>query len=85
MGAPLVTVAYFRRRQFYGDYNTTPPKWHVCTDGLPPEYGTAIALCGYSYRNLLGGLAFSTDTPPRPKGELCAKCARKLSVATSVS
>lgn len=77
-------VAYFRRRQFYGEHNTTAPKWHI-TANTTTTHGTHVALCGYSYGNARGDLLLSTDTPPHPRGELCAKCESKLPPATSVS
>jgi hypothetical protein len=68
---------YFRRRQFYGGHNTQLPKWHIHAGELTSEYGIFKGRCGYTFGNTHGALLISRETPPRPLGELCGKCAAR--------
>lgn len=76
---------YFKRWAFYGDYQAVEPKHHITVqDNLPAGrkqfYGVFVALCGYTYNNIIGGADVRRT---RPKVDtICLVCenARKAKV-----
>lgn len=63
----------FRCHSFHGQHSGITPKWHIAAH-IGSEYGTHVAICGYTFRNILGQLVLSRAKRRPPVATLCRRC-----------